>query len=947
MTTRVLKPIIGLLIVLLSAAGMPGAQAAPPTPNRDSARQIQFDGRPLRVGESVEVIGTHGAVLWQQLSDSRTHADASSPDECALPAPSLISPVGGAQVDTLVPYFEWSRTGEYYQVQFSTASDFSTLAVVSTWHIGGTANPRAPMSFNLLPNTLYFWRVATGCNSIEFGPFSSSAWFRTGNVAGPFVGPPAMIAPADGAALSSSEVAFSWGDVAGATAWQLRIYPSLTYAQNDDQWHRMYYGGVRSYLWSNTVTWTIETPGTYYWRVGAGTDLGWGTLSPVRSFTVGDTSSSGCATFGDMTAGQSLPSGVSPDQIKQIFVTACERSPNIADRQGDVRWWEGLLVQDYLGTGGQESGAIFYDVNMHLGGGQAYVLWGPVLQRYWANPQWGPPQSDRSQAIKSRYNRGTTGHLVRFPELDVYYNGRTGATYVIRGTTRDRFNALKGTSGLLGFPESEGLSAAASGCSGIEGWYQNFEGGIMHTFERDGTWQAWEVHGAIQATYNSLEGVGSGSALGFPLGGENATGASPAPAKTEGLYQLFECGRIYYDSPDTTGRDVGATFVLYDNISDFLPVDRSGVDDDRIGFPIEKQKDRNDCRVFFEFGYIDCMSGIQAYGGEADHPNPPGLSVPYTQVDDVKWTGGPHGYGAGTGTKFYSAGFGSGIDFAAGEFEVYAMAGGTVIEEVHEGCDSSYGLGCRIAIRNDAGGTVLIYSHLEPGSMHVKRLNTTTGQVEQHDIRKGMYVFARERIATSGQSGQQDAIHLHVEFRDGTGRACSSYCYNPPTTDRGFGLSMDWHNLYVGDYLMFGYREPSDAFKRFNYDGSAVKDIYFGTKNIKGHYTDPVFGWTEAEMTVHQSFECAKDKDCEAIDGQGLTEFAGHGCLGGACADARRLYGLSADAADDLLTSGRLVSDHDGVVVSFDPEKITLASPDYGYPGQGSVLFLPLLIRGD
>ena len=652
-----------------------------------------------------------------------------------------------------------------------------------------------------------------------------------------------------------------------------------------------------------------------------------------------------CATFGDMTAGQSPPSGVSSDQIKWIFAVACEGSPNIAGKLGDVHWWGGLLVQDYLGIAGQENGAIFYDVNTHQGGAEAFVLWGPILQRYWANASWGAPQSDRVQAIKSRYNSGTTGHLVRFPKLDVYYNDRTEATYIIRGATRDCFNASGGTSGLLGFPRSEDLSAA-SGCSRIEGWYQNFEGGIIHTFERQGTWQAWEVHGAIQATYNSLDGVGFGSSLGFPLSGENVTEVSPAD--TKGLYQFFECGRIYYDSPDTTGGDVGATFVLYNNISDHLPAGRSGVDDDRIGFPIEKQKGPNDCRVFFEFGYIDCLSGIQSYAGEADHPNPPGLSLPYAQTDDVKWTGGPHGYGAGPKTKFYLAGFGSGIDFASGEFEVYAMASGTVIEEVHNNCDSGFGLGCRIAIRNDAGGTVLIYSHLKPSSMQVERLNTATGKLEKYDIRKGMYIFARERIGTAGQSGLQDDIHLHVEFRDGTGRTCSSsYCYDPPTTDRGFGLSMDWHDLYVGDYLMFGYWLSSDTFKRFNYDGSAVKDTYFGTKNIVGHYTDPVFGWTEAEMTVHQSFKCEENEDCEKIDGEGLTEFAGHGCLGGACADARRLDGLLADGADDLLTSGRLVSDHNGIIVSFDPDKLTLASPDYGYPEQRSFIFLPLVMRGN
>ena len=39
--------------------------------------------------------------------------------------------------------------------------------------------------------------------------------------------------------------------------------------------------------WYNNSTWTFQSAGTYYWRILAGTDAGWGSLSSVRSFTVG------------------------------------------------------------------------------------------------------------------------------------------------------------------------------------------------------------------------------------------------------------------------------------------------------------------------------------------------------------------------------------------------------------------------------------------------------------------------------------------------------------------------------------------------------------------------------------------------------------------------------------------------------------------------------------
>lgn len=639
-----------------------------------------------------------------------------------------------------------------------------------------------------------------------------------------------------------------------------------------------------------------------------------------------------CISFGNMANGQSLPPNVTSAQIRQIFANACQQFSNIGANNGEVHWWEGLLVQDFFGATGQESGAIFYDVNVYLGGGQAYVLWGPVLQRYWGSSYWGPPQSNRKEVLSSP--NGTHGHYVRFLDnLDVYYNERTGATYVIRGVTRDRFYEVDGASGFLGLPESEGLIAADSGYSGISGWYQNFEGGIMHTCQCNETWQAWEVHGAIQATYNSLSGVGSGSYLGFPLSGEINTGSSPTG--TSGKYQLFEGGRVYYDSLS----DNGTTFIIYKNIESRLP-SGSGVGDSRLGFPIDKQQSSSDCRVYFELGYVDCQNGIQSYSSNQERPNVPSLSLPYAQNDTVTWTGGPHGYGAPPTQIYYDAGFGSGIDFGKNgqAFEVYAMTGGTVVEVVNHNCDASYSLGCRIAIRSDDGGTILIYSHLQLGSLKVTRTNQETNQPTSIDIKQGMYIFAREKIAIAGRSGQQSLIHLHIEFRDGTGRSCSNYyCYSS-TTGRRFGYSMDWHNVSVGGYLLFGYENPSNISQRFNYDGSAVKGGVFQTKRINGYYIDSDNTRRLASMTVYNTFVCdISIWTCETLDGQGLTEFAGHGQL--ESLNSNDFLGAETNSLIFTEEGGQLISDHNGTVISYDPDFLNLAS----LVNQTTKIYLPVV----
>ena len=321
MITRIGALLVGLLFLLQPLAGLSMAEAAPFTQSAGPVSSIGPDGPIQRIGESSVFIDADGSAMTQVAGFSPVQATF-SPDACTLPAPSLISPTGGTTFNTLVPNFQWSRTGDSYRVQISTSSAFSVLIYDRTWGIGGTANPMVRMNFNLSPNTTYYWRVASYCANHEMGAYSSPAQFRTGNVTGPFLNPPAMIAPANGAAQSSLEVTFSWGNVAGATAWQVRIYDSLAEAQNDDQWHQIPHTGMWSTSWYNNSTWIFQSAGTYYWRILAGTDAGWGSLSPIRSFTVGaptyavtgvvrDSTGGGIADVTISSGGRSAVTGVS------------------------------------------------------------------------------------------------------------------------------------------------------------------------------------------------------------------------------------------------------------------------------------------------------------------------------------------------------------------------------------------------------------------------------------------------------------------------------------------------------------------------------------------------------------------------------------------------------------------------------------------------------------
>lgn len=211
---------------------------------------------------------------------------------CSLPAPTLTAPINGMQVNTLVPRFEWSGTGtNIYAIQVSIYSDFSAPTINTSWTWEGSP----PSSFsvywhhNLVSNTTYYWRVASVCSDYSPGSYSGVASFYTSNITGPFPSPPPMIAPADGAVLSSTTVMFSWGDAPGAVGWQVRLYHTLSDAQNDNN---SISAGWADF-WANSATLGVDfwrPAGTTFWRLLVLSNTAWGSLSPVRSFRIGVTS---------------------------------------------------------------------------------------------------------------------------------------------------------------------------------------------------------------------------------------------------------------------------------------------------------------------------------------------------------------------------------------------------------------------------------------------------------------------------------------------------------------------------------------------------------------------------------------------------------------------------------------------------------------------------------
>ncbi|MGH9937039.1 MAG: LGFP repeat-containing protein, partial [Blastocatellia bacterium] len=144
----------------------------------------------------------------------------------------------------------------------------------------------------------------------------------------------------------------------------------------------------------------------------------------------------------------------------------------------------------------------------------------------------GYPTTDET-ATKSdpagRYNHFSNGY-------SIYWKPATGA-HEVHGAIRDKYLALGGPDGFLGFPCTD---VTVTGAWAL-GRYSNFENGAIYWTAQTG---AHEVHGAIRERWQALGGVGSW--LGYPLTDElQVFGFSGY-----GRYNKFQGGYVYY-YPDT------------------------------------------------------------------------------------------------------------------------------------------------------------------------------------------------------------------------------------------------------------------------------------------------------------------------------------------------------------------------------------------------------------
>jgi hypothetical protein len=258
-----------VLTLTIISVSIQTIQAAPPL---DETSQYEEIYEVLKDGS---IVVTRTRVLPTQIQVTQV---------CTQPAPNLLEPANGAQLDTLTPDYLWEQvSAEVFRYRFnlSRVPDFSVIDEDVIFRTS-SPSPGSPMRgfsrSNLISDTTYYWRVASRCEeSGEEGPFSAPFSFRTAPPGGVILPAPNQLTPEDGAVVGSTRVTFGLEEVSGTLKYQFRYYNSPT--DDWDDWFRLQISQ------DPLATSTFDPQETLYWRGAAQNSYAVGTPSVRRSFT--------------------------------------------------------------------------------------------------------------------------------------------------------------------------------------------------------------------------------------------------------------------------------------------------------------------------------------------------------------------------------------------------------------------------------------------------------------------------------------------------------------------------------------------------------------------------------------------------------------------------------------------------------------------------------------
>ena len=185
----------------------------------------------------------------------------------------------------------------------------------------------------------------------------------------------------------------------------------------------------------------------------------------------------------------------------------------------------------FFGRGGSVRIAMFQRGAIAARGTAAFEVHGRIYERWRAlndvRGLLGWPTSDEETMEGG-------GRRSRFARGDMYWKGSTNITAEVHGPIRDKWEALGGAAGLLGYPVADEASVMAGSLA--VGRFSRFENGVIYWSSGTG---AHEVHGAIRDEWENAWGGATGP-LGFPTSDESSTPTSG------GRFSNFEHGCLVW-----------------------------------------------------------------------------------------------------------------------------------------------------------------------------------------------------------------------------------------------------------------------------------------------------------------------------------------------------------------------------------------------------------------
>lgn len=191
------------------------------------------------------------------------------------PKPTLYSPEDAAQLDTLIPTFNFEIP--VVDGVIGAGLDISldpnfTFMAYSIGYFGGGGEFTWKVYSNLDPALTYYWRVETKCGE-SVRTYSDVRTFVTGS-GGEIPPAPVLLSPADGSTTLSTVVTFEWSTVVGAESYLLSYQAEGSYWMSvpltETQSTRTLQPG-KNYLWhvealnayavgESSASWTFTTP---------------------------------------------------------------------------------------------------------------------------------------------------------------------------------------------------------------------------------------------------------------------------------------------------------------------------------------------------------------------------------------------------------------------------------------------------------------------------------------------------------------------------------------------------------------------------------------------------------------------------------------------------------------------------------------------------------------